>query len=56
MRAILAKGTTDNHKSKLLTPHTFQLVIDVYGSPQDFAQIITKYDQKEFKIQIGEKI
>ena len=55
MRAILAKGSLDQHKSKLLSKYSFQLVMDIYGTPQDFADIISRYDEKEFKITIGKE-
>lgn len=54
MKAILSKSTTDIIKSKILSPQLSQLVIDVYISPSEFAEIVEKYDQKEFDITISE--
>ena len=54
MKAILSKSTTDIMKSKILSPQLSQLVIDVYISPSEFAEIVEKYDQKEFDITISE--
>ena len=52
MKAILSKSTTDIMKSKILSPSLSQLVFDVYISPKEFAEIIEKYDQKEFEFDI----
>ena len=52
MRAILSRTTTDIIKSKILSPNISQIVLDVYVTPMEFAEIITKYDSKEFKIDI----
>lgn len=52
MKAILAKTTTDIIKSKIRSPQLFELVLEVYGTPQQFADIITKYDNKEMEIEI----
>lgn len=54
MKAILAKTTTDIMKSKILSPSLSQLVFDVYITPSQFAEIIEKYDQKEFEITVSE--
>lgn len=52
MKAILSKTTTDLHRSKLLSPQLVQLVLDVYMTPQEYAEIITRYDNEEFDIVI----
>ena len=54
MKAILSKSTTDIMKSKILSPVLSQLVFDVYIGPKEFAEIVEKYDQKEFDITISE--
>lgn len=56
MKAILSKSTTDIIKSKILSPQLSQLVFDVYISPTEFAEIVEKYDQKEFEIEIKEVV
>ena len=56
MKAILSKSTTDIMKSKILSPRLSQLVFDVYITPREFAEIIEKYDQKEFEIEIKENV
>jgi hypothetical protein len=52
MKAILSKTTSDMHKSKLMSPFLVQLVLDVYMTPQEYAELITKYDSKDFEIEI----
>ena len=56
MKAILAKSATGNLRSKILDPKykTAELVLEVYISPEEFAKLITKYDDKEFKVDISE--
>lgn len=56
MKAVLSKSTTDIMKSKILSPNLSQLVFDVYISPREFAEIVEKYDQKEFNIEINEAL
>ena len=55
MKAILARTTTDKIKSKILSPHVSELVIEVYITPSEFAKLIEQYDEKEFVITIGEE-
>lgn len=52
MKAILSKTTTDMHKSKLMSPQLVQLVLDVYMTPQEFAELITRFDNNEMEIEI----
>lgn len=52
MKAVLSKTTTDMHKSKLMSPQLVQLVLDVYMTPQEFAELITKFDNKEMEIEV----
>ena len=56
MKAILSKTSTDLMKSKVKSPVLFELVLEVYGSPFQFAEIVEKYDQKEFEIEIKENV
>lgn len=51
-QAVLTKTTADLHKSKILSPQVVQLVLDVYMTPTEFAKIIEKYDESEFKVEI----
>lgn len=51
-QAVLSKTTADLHKSKILSPQVIQLVLDVYMTPTEFAQIVEKYDESEFKVEI----
>ncbi len=56
IKAILSKTTTDLIKSRIKSPVLFELVIEVYGSPKQFAEIVEKYDQKEFELEIGDVV
>ena len=50
MKAILSKTTTDQLKSKILSPQLSQLVFDVYITPSEFAHLIEQYNETEFEI------
>lgn len=52
MKAILSKTTTDQMKSKILSPSLSQLVFDVYITPREFAEIVDIYDNREFELEI----
>lgn len=52
MKAILSKTSTDIMKSKIRSPQLFELVLEVYGTPSEFAEIVEKYDGKEFEIKL----
>ena len=52
MRAVFSKTSMDQIKSRIKYPVLFELVLEVYGTPTQFAEIIEKYDQKEFEIEI----
>ena len=56
MKAVLSKTTTDQIKSRIKSPALFELVLEVYGTPTQFAEIIEKFDQKEFEIEIKEVV
>ena len=56
MKAVLSQTTNDQIKSKIKSPALFELVLDVYGTPTQFAEIVEKYDQKEFEIEIKEVV
>jgi len=51
-RAVLSKTTTDQIKSKVMSPELTQLVFDVYMTPTEYAELITKYFESELKIEI----
>jgi len=55
MKAILAKTTTDIHKSKIRSSELSELCLELYISPSEFAQILEKYDDEEFEITLGNK-
>lgn len=52
MKAILSKTTTDQIKSKVLSPEVSQLVLDVYITPSELAKIIETYYEKEMELDI----
>lgn len=49
-KAVLSRTTTDMMKSKILSPHLCQIVLDCYMTPQEFADLITKYDEEDFSV------
>lgn len=51
-RAILSKTTTDQIKSKLLSTELAQIVLDVYMTPKQYAELITKYFESELVIEM----
>ena len=55
LRAILSKTTTDKIKSRILSSDVAELVYDVYLKPSEFAEIIEKYEDKEFILEVKEK-
>jgi len=54
LRAILARTTTDMMKSKVRSPELVELVLEVYMTPAQFAEIISNYFEKEFVVEIKE--
>lgn len=54
--AVLSRTTTDQIKSKILSPEAVQIVIDVYASPNEFAELITKYYEKAFTVEFSDNI
>ena len=52
MKAILARTTTDQIKSKIKSPELVELVLEVYMTPEEFAKLITKYYELEFNVEI----
>ena len=57
MKVILSKSATGNLRSKILDPkyNTVELVFEAYMTPLEFAELVKKYDDKEFEIKIKEK-
>lgn len=56
MKAILSKSATGNIRSKILDPkyNVAELVLEVYLTPLEFADLVTKYDEKKFELTISE--
>ena len=56
MKAILSKSATGTIRSKILDPkyNRCELILEVSLTPVEFANLITKYDEKEFDISINE--
>lgn len=52
VRAILSKTTTDQIKSRLKSPQLAELVFEVYITPEQFSQLVSKYYDKEFELEI----
>lgn len=51
-RAIFSKTTTDQIKSKIMSPELCQLTFDVYMSPKEYAELLEKYFEEEFLVEI----
>ncbi len=51
-RAILSKTTTDQIKSKLLSTELAQIVLDVYMTPKQYAELIEMSFEKELEVEI----
>ena len=54
-KAILSRTTTDQVKSKVLSPELCQLVLDCYLSPSEFAQLLEKYFEREFVVEVKDE-
>lgn len=54
MKCLLAKSATGNLRSKILDPkyNTAEIVLEVQLTPVEFANLVSKYDEKEFEVQI----
>lgn len=53
LRAILARTTADKIKSKILSPDICEVVLEVYMTPDQFSQLVTKYFESEFEVEIN---
>lgn len=51
-QAVLSKTTTDMMKSKQLSPDVVQLVLDVYMSPEQWAEFVSKFYDKEVEVEV----
>ncbi len=52
MKAILSSTATGDIKSKILNNQLAVISFDCYITPSEFAEIIEKYEGKEFEIEI----
>lgn len=52
--AVLSKTTTDQVKSKIMSPEYVQLVLDVYMTPQAYADFMSRYFEDSFEIILPE--
>jgi len=52
-KAILSRSTTDQIKSKILSPELSQLVFDVYITPTEFSKLIELNYEREFTLSIS---
>lgn len=52
LRTILARTTSDKIKSKILSPGLCEVVLEVYMTPEQFSQLVTKYFEAEFEVEI----
>ena len=51
--AVLSKSTTDQIKSKILSPQVVNLVLDVYMTPEQYAKLVSKYFEEELLLEIA---
>jgi len=51
-QAVLSKTTTDMMKSKMLSPQVIMLVMDAYLTPDQWAEFITKFYDKEIEVEV----
>lgn len=51
-QAVLAKTTTDNVKSKLMSNKLAELVFHVYITPSQYGELIEKGFDKQFSLEI----
>ena len=51
-RAVLARTTTDQIKSKVLSPDLTQIVLDCYMTPQEYAELLSQCFEKEFVVEV----
>lgn len=56
MKAILSKSATGNIRSKILDPKykTAEIILEVEISPQEFAELVSKYDEREFEFTLSD--
>jgi len=54
--AVLTRTTADLVKSRILSPQSFQLVLDCYGSPDEFAAILNEFYEDEIIISLEGKV
>lgn len=54
-KAVLSRTTTDKMKCKLVSPELGELVFDAYMTPDQFADLVKKYYEEEFTIEIHDK-
>ena len=51
-QAVLSKTTTDMIKSKMLSPQVTQVVLDVYMSPEQWAEFVNKFYDVGFEVEV----
>lgn len=52
LKAVMSKTTTDMMKSKQLSPDVVQLVLDVYMSPEQWAEFVNKFYDVGFEVEV----
>lgn len=50
--SVLSRTTTDQIKSKIMSPDHAQIVLDVYMTPREYAELLEKYFEDSFLIEI----
>lgn len=52
MKAILARTTADRIKSRILSPELCELVFEVYMTPEQYADLISRYFNDQFTLEV----
>lgn len=50
--AAFSYKTRDDIESRIVSEKYVRLIMDVYMTPQEFAELITRFSGKEFKLKI----
>lgn len=52
LKAVMSKTTTDMLKSKQRSKDLVELVLDIYCSPEQWAEFVSKYFDVEFEVEV----
>lgn len=52
LKAVMSKTTTDMLKSKQRSKELVELVLDVYISPEQWAEFVSRFYDVEFEVEV----